>query len=124
MCASGYCAQEEDQIFRNEGSSQSCVYKPSILWNPGKCCGIQWFYTHLDTQKTESILITDVDHVLFTLFVYLYVKKTLKKYKSQMWRESVNLRPLKWVSNNFVASLKIFFSHVAFFSNWELHFLC
>lgn len=73
MCVSGYCVQEGDQIFRNGGSSQTCVCKPSILWNPGKCCGIQWFYTHLDTQKTETILITQMSTMYFSHKRYLSI---------------------------------------------------
>lgn len=86
MCVSDYCVQEGDQIFRNGGSSQTCVCKPSILWNPGKCCGIQWFSTTLrHTKDRNHINHIDVDHVLFTqtLFVHLDVKETLKKCRSQ-----------------------------------------
>lgn len=40
-CVSGYCVEEEDQIFRKGGSSQTCVCTQSIFWNPGKCLSIQ-----------------------------------------------------------------------------------
>ncbi len=83
-------------------------------------------FTHTlrHTTDRKHINHTDVDHVLFTLFVYLDVKETLMKYRSQMWRESVNLRTLKWVSNYFVASLKIYFFSCCWFSKLRVTFFC
>lgn len=84
MCVSGYCVQEEDQIFRNGGSSQACVCVCVYAVHSVEPWEMLWYSVMLHTlrQKTEIILITDESPCTFhTNTVNVDVNQSLTYFK-------------------------------------------